>query len=444
MSNEISRRSVLKGLGATVALPLLDAMIPTTAMAMSQGKPAVRMAFLFVPNGINMRHWRPGEAGNLGALPKTLQPLNDFKSQMSVLTGLTQRNATALGDGPGDHARSAAAWLTGVHPRKTAGKDISLGVSADQVAAARIGNQTKYASLELGCERGGIAGDCDSGYSCAYSQNISWKGEFTPNSKETNPRVLFERLFGSGDEFADAASQAQRQRYNKSILDFVLDDAKSLSGKVGIADQRKLEEYLESVREIEQRLTKFQSDNKVPIGAKMPEGKPDDLAKHIQLMGDMMILAFQTDLTRVCTFMFCNEGSNRPYPMIGVSEGHHEISHHGNNDAKLTAKQAIDQFHIEQLAYIIRRMSQIKEGTGTLLDNSMIVYGGGISDGNAHNHDDLPILFAGRGGGVVKTGKHVVYQNGTPLNNLYLGMMDKVGIPVETLGDSTGKIAPLF
>jgi len=443
MSSHISRRTVLKGMGSVIALPLLDAMIPTTALAMSQKKPTVRMAFMFVPNGINMSAWRPGEPGVLKSLPQTLQPLNEIKEHIAILSGLTQKNATALGDGPGDHARSAAAWLTGVHPRKTAGKDISLGISADQVAALKLGDQTKFASLELGCERGGIAGDCDSGYSCAYSQNISWRTEYTPMGKETNPRMMFERLFGSGDEYADAASRAQRQRYNKSILDFVRDDAKSLSGKVGIEDQRKLEEYLESVREIEQRLSKFQASGNLPK-MQPPSGKPEDLGEHIRLMGDMLILAFQADLTRISTFMFANEGSNRPYPMIGISEGHHEISHHGNNEHKLQAKQQIDQFHITQLAYILKRMSEIKEGSSTLLDNSMIVFGGGISDGNAHNHDDLPILFAGRGGGVVKVGKAVNYQNGTPLNNLYLAMLDKMGIPVETLGDSTGKIAPLF
>ncbi|MCE9557811.1 MAG: DUF1552 domain-containing protein [Armatimonadetes bacterium] len=440
----ISRRTLLKGLGTTVALPTLEAMLPLTAMASSAPKQAVRMAFLFVPNGMSMNEWTPKTSGALGELPDVLRPLMAQKSKISVLTGLSQVNAAAMGDGPGDHARSAATWLTGVHIKKSSGSDIKAAISVDQVAAEKLGKLTKFASLELGCERGGLSGDCDSGYSCAYSSAISWRGEHTPIAKEVNPRLVFERLFGSSEGYDNAESRSIRSRYNTSILDFVAADATSLRGKLGDRDRKKLDEYLEGVRDIEQRVKRFEQNSPVKTGVVRPTGVPQDFGEHIRLMGDMMILAFQSDLTRISTMMFANEGSNRSYAMVGVNEGHHEMSHHGMDPHKLEAKRQIDLFHVTQLAYILKRMDEIKEPTGTLLDNTVLVYGGGIGDGNRHNHDDLPILLAGRGGGTIQTGKHMVYQSQTPLNNLYLALLDRMGIPVETLGDSTGKLSPLF
>ncbi len=428
-----------------MALPMLEAMLPLTALAQSANVKPTRMAFLFVPNGIDMANWTPSAEGALGDLPAVLQPLDPVKSKINVLTGLTQHNAFALGDGPGDHARSTATWLTGVHVKKTAGADIQAGVSADQVAAQFIGQKTRFPSLEIGCERGAQAGDCDSGYSCAYSSSISWRGESTPNAKEVNPRLVFERLFGTGST-EDKESRARRERYRTSILDMVAEDAAKLKGQLGQRDQQKLEEYLAGVREIERRLQSIESQqiDKTLEGAVRPTGVPSDFGEHIRLMGDMMVLAFQADLTRICTFMYANDGSNRSYPTIGIADGHHDMSHHGQNPEKLDKKRRIDRFHIEQLAYILKKMESIKEPTGTLLDNTLLVYGAGISDGDRHNHDNLPILLAGRGAGSLQSGRHLVYPNQTPMNNLFLSLLDRVGCPIEKLGDSTGKLQGLF
>lgn len=441
----IDRRTVLRGLGVTVALPVLEAMAPLTALAQAPKAAPKRMAFMFVPNGINMEHWTPKTVGRNFDLPSILEPLTPHKGKFSILTGLAQHNAHALGDGPGDHARSTATWLTGVHIKKTAGSDIRNGISADQVAAQALGRATKFASLEIGCERSAQAGDCDSGYSCAYSSNVSWRSESVPMPKEVNPRAVFERLFGAGGDQASEAQQ-QRDRYRKSILDGVLGEAKALERKLGNRDRMKLDEYLTGVREIEERLARIESQNPLAFveGVKRPTGIPVEYSEHIRLMGDMMVLAFQTDLTRICTFMFANDGSNRSFREIGISDGHHDISHHGLDATKLERKRQIDKFHIDQLAYVLNRMSQIKELDGTLLDHTMIVYGAGISDGNRHNHDDLPILLAGGAKAGLRPGEHMKFASGTPMNNLFLSMLDRMGVPCEKLGDSTGKLRELL
>jgi hypothetical protein len=403
-----------------------------------------RIAFLFVPNGIDMANWTPTAPGKL-ALTPILESLKPVQNDVSVLTGLAQRNAEALGDGPGDHARSTAAWLTGVHPLKTSGADIRNGISADQVAAREIGTATRFASLEIGCERGGTSGDCDSGYSCAYSSNISWRSENTPMPKEVNPRLLFERLFGGGTAGEQTEAIARRNLLNKSILDFIMEDAKALQGKLGTRDQKKLDEYFTSVRDIERRLVQFEgkSGKGVVATTPAPKGIPQDFGEHIRLMGDMMVLAFQADLTRVCTFMFANDGSNRSYANIGVADGHHDVSHHGKQAEKLAKKKLIDTFHVEQLAYILGKMKSVREGDKSLLDSTTLIYGAGISDGDWHNHFNLPILVAGRGGGF-KTGQHYVFPERTPLNNLFVTMLDRVGVKVDKLGDSTGRLQGLF
>jgi hypothetical protein len=445
--NPIDRRTFLRGMGAMMALPALERMMPGMAFAASAPTNPVRMAFLFVPNGVNMAEWTPTMNGAMtGALPSTLQPLEGVRSSLNVLTGLAQHNAFALGDGPGDHARSTACWLTGVHPRKTAGGDIKNGPSVDQVAAMRLGPVTRFPSLEIGCERSGLAGDCDSGYSCAYSSNVSWRSETVPVAKEVNPRLVFERLFGNGNAEEQGESLARRRMMKQSILDFVSEDAGRLKASLGGRDLRKLDEYFTSVREIETRLEKFESAQVARVGnsAVRPKGIPSEYSEHIRLMGDMMILAFQADLTRVCTFMFANDGSNRSYIQAGVPEGHHDVSHHGNDPAKLAKKAQIDRFHIEQLAYILNKMKGIKEGNGTMLDNTMLLYGAGISDGNRHNHDDLPLLIAGGAGGRLKGNRHMTFEPNTPLTNLFLSMLDSMGIPAETLGDSTGKLQGVF
>ncbi len=441
----IARRTLLRGLGTLMALPMLDAMAPLSALAQSAKKSPVRMAFMFVPNGIHMPAWTPATDGPLELMP-SMQPLAKVKDSLNVMTGLTQHNAEALLDGAGDHARSSAAWLTGCHPRKTDGADIKNGISADQLGAQRIGNKTRFPSLEIGCERGAQAGNCDSGYSCAYSSNISWRSENTPVAHEVDPRAVFERLFGGPDPSETAESRKRRETYKKSVLDFVIEDAKSLQSKLGVRDQGKLDEYLTGVREIERRVELAEQANisgRLAI-ADRPTGVPTDFGEHIRLMCDMMLLAFQTDMTRIATFMLANDGSNRGYASIGVPEGHHDCSHHGGDKTKQGKIQQINTFHLSQVAYMLEKMQSIKEGDGTLLDNSMIVYGAGISDGDRHNHDDLPILFAGKGGGTIKTGRHIRYKNGTPLTNLFLCMLDRMGVHADTLGDSSGRLEQLI
>jgi len=451
MSQSIDRRMVLRGFGTALSLPLLEAMIPLTALAQSGNKTKhpVRMAFVFVPNGINMDHWTPKAEGKLSdELPSVLAPLADLRANVNLLTGLSQRNAFALGDGAGDHARSAAAWLTGCHPRKTSGANIQAGISFDQLMANHIGDKTRFSSIELGCERGGLAGDCDSGYSCAYSNSISWRSPNTPVAKEVDPRLVFERLFQNGDPNETPVAREARIAENKSILDFVLVDAKSLHNKLGVTDRMKLDEYMTGVREIERRLTVAEKGSQqAGLTSKlsgMPSGIPADYAEHVRLLGDMMVLAFQTDITRVGTFMFANEGSNRSYKMIGVNDGHHELSHHQRNAEKLESIRKINQFHVDNLAYMLRKMRDVREGDRTLLDNTMVVYGGGIGDGDRHNHDDLPILVAGGAGTGIKSGRHIRYKNNTPMTNLFLTMADKAGVPVESIGDSSGRLEQLF
>jgi hypothetical protein len=437
----IDRRTVLKGFGATLALPFLESMMPSGVFAASVPKSPIRTAFIFVPNGVNMDHWVPVGTD----LPSTLKPLESLKNYINVLSGLTQKNAFALGDGPGDHARSASAWLTGCHPRKTSGANIKAGVSIDQLLAKELGNKTRFGSLELGCERGGLAGDCDSGYSCAYSNSVSWRTETTPVAKEVNPRLVFERLFQSEDINETQESRAQRLAENKSILDFVMEDAKLLNKKLGTTDRMKLDEYMSGVREIERRISFVENEAKSNNIQQFSNiDIPSDYGEHIRLMGDLMVLAFQTDTTRVSTFMFANEGSNRSYKSIGVSDGHHEMSHHQKNPEKLEALRKINTFHVSQLAYILNKMESIKEGDKTLLDNSMVLYGAGICDGDRHNHDDLPLLLAGKAGGKISSGKHLKFNNGTPMSNLFLSMSDKLGIPQENIGDSTGKLDQLI
>lgn len=440
----ISRRTVLRGLGTAVALPLLDAMAPRTAFGAATSNAAAprRMAFLYVPNGIKMSDWTPKAEGADFELPAILQPLASFKDDLLVLTGLTADKARPNGDGPGDHARAAAAFLTGCQPRKTGGADIKVGVSVDQFAAARIGDQTRLPSLEIGIERTLQAGSCDSGYACVYSHTLSWRSENTPVPKEMDPRAVFERLFSTRPNDPD---RLKRNRLRSSVLDSVTAEASSLKSRLGLADQRKLDEYLTSVRDIELRIARSEKlpPAQPPEGTVKPEGLPASVPEHLKLMCDLLVLAFRTDVTRVCTFMLANEGSNRPYPFIGVSDGHHDLSHHQNDPKKLAKIREINLFHMKQFAYILGQLKSIREGERTLLDNCMIAYGSGNSDGNRHNHNDLPILLAGKGGGTLKTGRHLRFADNTPLNNLWLSMLDRVGAGTDKLGDSTGRLAGL-
>ena len=440
----ISRRTLLQGLGVSLALPLLEAMGPRSLFAAEAPTAPVRMAFMYVPNGVHMETWTPALEGTGYELPWTLEPLAALKSDINVLSGLTQQKAFANGDGGGDHARALATFLTGCQARKTDGADIRAGVSVDQLAAWEAGKFTRFPSLEIGCDPAAVSGSCDSGYSCAYSSNIAWKSESQPVPKEVDPKLVFERLFSNGRNGESEAARERREKYSKSVLDFVTDDAKRLSSKISGTDRRKLDEYMTAVREVEQRVAKSALMKDMPeVAAKKPAGVPSDYAEHIRLLGDLMVLAFQTDTTRVSTFVFANEGSNRSYGFIGVPDGHHDLSHHESKEEKLEKIRKINRFHVEQFAYIVGRMKEIKEGEGTLLDNSMIVYGSGIGDGNRHNHDDLPVVMAGRAGGSIDTGRHIKYENGTPMTNLFLSMLDRMHAEVESLGDSSGRLSQL-
>ena len=441
----IHRRTFLRGVGAAVALPVLDAMVPSlgsvtrAASASPAGFPK-RMAFIYVPNGATMPHWTPKTVGAGFELPRILEPLAAHKDDLCVLTGFAQRNGLALGDGPGDHARASASFLTGAHPRKTSGADIRAGVSVDQIAAQRVGDQTVLPSLELTADAGPRVGACDSGYACAYQFNIAWRSETMPVMPEGDPRQVFERLFGDASGGLDSQqARTRRAMFNKSILDFVADDAKRLQSRVGRNDKRKLDEYLTAVRDIEKRVElAAKSAPRVPSGLRAPEGY-DGFEQHVRLMFDMLALAFQTDSTRVSTFIMSHEGSNRSYPEIGVNDGHHNLSHHFGDAGNIEKITRINTFHARQFAYFLDKLKSIKEGDGNVLDNSMIVYGSGLGDGNRHNHDDLPVLLAGRGGGTITAGRHLKTSGNMPLNNLFLSMLDRMGAPTDRFGDSTGR-----
>jgi hypothetical protein len=432
-----------------MALPMLEAMVPSARLLAAVAGPEggrvhpKRMAFVFVPNGANMADWTPSATGAFFDFPRILEPLKPFQKNLLVLSGLAQHQGEALGDGPGDHARASATFLTGCHPRKTQGADIKVGASVDQIAAAQIGRNTRLPSLELGCDRGRQTGSCDSGYSCAYSFNISWKTESTPMPPEVDPRQVFERLFSNGSKGESQESRERRQRYERSILDYVMEDAGRLRSGLGYTDRHKLDEYLTAIREMEQRIESAEKFAAVLPDYKKPNAIPKEFERHAKLMFDLMTLAFQTDTTRIITFALAHDGSDRSYPEIGVSEGHHTLSHHGNDPDKKKKIADINRFHMTQFAYFLEKMNAVREGEGTLLDNSMIVYGAGISDGNRHNHNNLPVLVAGGGGGTVKTGRHVKFNRDTPLNNLFLSMLDRAGAPTERMGDSTGKLAEL-
>lgn len=442
----LSRRTLLRGLGIAVALPYLEAMGPLRAWTENESSPTDikmlpnRMAFLYVPNGINMDDWTPtGDGPNFECTP-ILKPLEALKHKFNILTGLTADKARANGDGGGDHARALASFLTGCQARKTDGTNIRAGVSVDQVAAAQLADRTRLPSLEIGCEQGAMAGNCDSGYSCVYSSTMAWRSATQPLPKEVDPKVVFERMFSNEPD----AVRVQRDRKRRSILDFVREDSKSLTGKLGSNDVRKLDEYFSSVRDIELRIERAEKMPPVkrPEYA-VPTGVPKDYAEHLKLMADLMVLAFQADVTRVCTYVLANEGSNRGYGAIGVPEGHHDLSHHGNDQAKKDKIRQINTFHAQQLAYLLDRLNSIPEGDGTLLDHSMIVYGSGNSDGNRHNHDDLPILLAGSGCGTIATGRHIRYPKETPLNNLWLALLERIECRIDKLGDSTGVLTGL-
>ncbi|MSU24004.1 MAG: DUF1552 domain-containing protein [Opitutus sp.] len=442
----LPRRTFLRGLGTAVALPVLDAMLPSRAHA-ATGAPVFpkRVAWIYVPNGANMADWTPATVGPDYELPLILEPLAAHRRDFSVITGLANHQGNELGDGGGAHARASASFLTGVHPRKTAGADIKAGISVDQIAANQIGDQTRLPSLELSCDGGQRAGSCDSGYSCAYQFNLSWKSETQPMHPEVDPRAAFERLFGNSDPAATLEASARRALYRKSVLDYVLDDARLLERRLGDTDRRKLDEYLTAVRELELRIERAEKFGppRPPAGAATP-AMFETYEQQLQLMFDVMVLAFQTDSTRIATFIVAHDGSNRPYPNIGIRDGHHDLSHHRNDEEKKKKLAQINRYHTTQFARFLDRLKNTKEGAGSLLDHSTILYGSALSNGDKHSPENLPILVAGRGGNSFAPGHHLRVDENTPMTNLYRSMLDTVGVRTEKVGDSTGKLDALF
>ncbi|HEY0454981.1 MAG TPA: DUF1552 domain-containing protein [Verrucomicrobiae bacterium] len=444
----LSRRRFLRGLGACLALPSLESFQPLTGFAAAPSVAAtptgapLRTAFVYFPNGAIQHTWWPKGEGKDFTLSRTMEPLQSVKNQLQILAGLDHVNATPGPDGAGDHARASGTFLTGVRVKKTAGADIHAGVSIDQVMAEQIGHLTRFPSLELTCDAVRRSGNCDSGYSCAYQYNLSWRSPTTPVAPEPNPRLLFERLFGGGAHGERLENLKRRQQQQRSILDFVLDDARSLQSQMTYRDKQKVDEYLVSVREIEKRIEQAEHFGAPPDpNVITPAGIPPSYDDYVQIMFDMLILAFQTDSTRIATFLLANEGSNRAFPEIGIAEGHHFLTHHQNKQDMIDKVAEIDLWYMKHFAKFIQKLEQTKDIDGqSLLHNSMIVYGSGNSDGNRHTHVNLPIILAGSGGGTLTPGRYVDYQS-KPMSNLLLSMADRMGAQkVERLGDSTGRL----
>jgi hypothetical protein len=447
----LPRRTFLKGLGAAIALPMLDAMAPswsfgaTATGAAATGaakKAATRLAFVYVPNGIVMNNWTPAVEGSAFEYSPILKPIEAFRDRTLIISGLMDQNGNALGDGGGDHARAGASFLTGAHPRKTGGSDIFVGISADQVVAQAIGGQTRLPSLEIGLDDNRTVGHCDSGYSCAYTNSISWRTPTAPLPPEASPRLLFERLFGDFDTSLDAQTRLRRAKYRKSILDMTRDESGRLAGNVGASDRRKIDEYLTTIREIEKRIQQAEHDDRpqfIPTIEK-PAGIPADFAEHARLLYDLQVLAFAADLTRVATMVVGREGSVRTYEQIGIPDPHHPLSHHRNNPASLEKLTRINAYHVELFSYFLEKMAKTPDGEGSLLDHSMILYGCGISDSNRHLHENLPIAVVGGGNGQLAGGRHIRVDEDTPVANLFLSLMDRMGVRQETFGDSTGRV----
>lgn len=438
----LTRRTILRGAGLALGLPLLEAMTPMARSdfaAPTKPDAPVRMACIFFPNGVIVPDWVPEGKENDWKLSNTLQPLAPHKSKLNVVSGLANDNARTHGDGAGGHARACSTFLTAARPVKSSSK-IRLGISVDQVAASQLVDKTRLPSIELGLKDSRNAGSCDSGYSCAYSSNISWRNETTPMPKETIPRQAFERLFGTGDY----AQRREQNELRQSILDVVRADAKRLEGRLGKTDRRKIDEYFTSVREIERQIERVeQEDNAALPDLDVPMGRIEEFREHARLMFDIMAIAFQTDTTRVATMMLDNAGGNRSYTEVGVKESHHGLSHHRNDQEKVDQLKKIDRHLVEQFAYFLEKLDGISDGNGTLLDQSLVLYGSGLSDGNRHQPSDLPIVLAGGAGGQLETDRYIVTKGEQPMGNLFLSMLDLVGTPVDSIGDSSGRLKEL-
>jgi hypothetical protein len=433
----LDRRRFLRGLGTCMALPALESLGAGPRAA--TGARPVPLGFVYLPNSVNVDQWEPRGCGSNLKLSQTLEPLAPVQEHIQVLSGLKHDKARANGDGGGDHARANTTFLTGAQARKTARADVEVGISVDQIAADHAGNLTRLPSLELTCDKPRRAGSCDSGYSCTYQYNISWKSETTPMTPERNPREAFDRLFSNRIRGEVATNRAARDFYNKSILDFVTEDTRNLRRYLGRTDQGKLDDYLDTVREIEKRIETAEKFALQTPEMDRPRGVPDDYSEHLRLMYDIMAVAFQTSTTRISTFLPSHDGNNRSFNEVGVKEGYHSLSHHQNNENKLEQICKISQFYVDQFSYFIQKLADTPDGDGSLLDNSMIVFGGGISDPNRHSHSDLPVVLAGRGGGYLTPGKRQVYKD-DPMCNLYVSLLQGLGVETKRFGDSTGTL----
>jgi hypothetical protein len=437
----LPRRTFLRGLGATLALPMLDGMVPAfAAAAPAASAGARRFAVAYVPNGIQMEQWTP--KGDRFALTPTLEPLAAFQNRLTVVTGLANKPAMpATGEGTGDHVRAAATFLTGVHPKKTEGPDIRAGLSMDQIIARELGKDTQLASLELCIDSNELIGACEAGYSCAYANTLSWRNETTPLPMENQPRAVFERLFGDSDDTTRAARLA-RIASDRSLLDSLLEEVARLRQGLGTADRGKLTQYLDAIRDVERRIQRAeqQVDLELPLVERPSGGIPATFQDHARLMFDLQVLAFQCDLTRVITFLMSREVSPRTYTEIGIPDPHHLTSHHQNNPAQMEKCAKINRYHTTQLAYFLEKLQATPDGDGSLLDRLTLLYGCGISDSNVHAHDNLPVLVIG-GPARASGGRHVRCEKDTPLTNLQLSLLDRVGVPLDNLGDSTGRVA---
>lgn len=438
MVKPLPRRTFLRGAGVTLGLPLLEAMIPARLSAAPE-KP-VRLMVVYAPTGKIMNQWTPKEEGSTFEFTRILKPLERHREDVLVISGLAANNGRALGDGAGDHARAASSYLTGAHPKKTEGADIRCGISMDQIAAARLAAHTRFPSLEITCEDSRQAGSCDS-YSCVY-QSIAWKSETQPLPPEMNPRNVFERLFGEASNGATAAERAEKRAVRRSVLDLAFRDAERLKVSLGPTDRRKIDEYLTSVREIEMRIERAGRESaELPKGLQAPSGIPTSYREHARLLLDLSLLAFQTDSTRVITFMLAREGGLRTYPEAGVPEAHHSITHHRNVPGEIEKVAKVNTFHVEQFAYFVDKLKAAADGEGSLLDHTVTLYGSPLGDPNVHDHGNLPTVVVGRGRGKVKPGRHVRFPKETPVSNLHVSLLDLMGVPVDRVGDSNGPLS---
>lgn len=437
--HRITRRRLLRAAGVCMGLPWLEALAGRSSLAAESATTAPRrLAYIYIPNGVNVAKWQVSGSGTDYQLSPTLKALEPYRKDFTVINGLNHENATPGPDGGGDHSRATAVYLTGVRPKKTGGSDIQNGVSIDQLIARQVGRYTRLPSLEISTDGARLTGRCDSGYSCAYQFNLSWDSATRPVPAEQNPRAVFERLFGATDP--GGGSKKARQQLQKSVLDFVLDDARSLSRQISTNDREKLDQYFSAVRDVEQRIERAEQ-RPIPLpDFQPPRGIPDSYREHIRTMFDLTALAFQTDATRMITFTLSYDGSNRAFPEIGVPEAHHQLSHHRGDEKKLEKIARIDRFYAEQFAWFLSRMQSIREGEGSLLDDSMLVYGGCISEGNQHLHSNLPIVLAGRGRGTLNPGTRLEAADPTPMCNLHLALAKRMGVRLPRFGDSTGDL----